>query len=287
MRRVILIMAAVLAWQAGWCKEPAQQARELRDGFRDGSGRRGPAVVVLEATTLEVGSHAGEPGAQPREALRRVRLSAYALGRHEVTNEQFAELLNERGNRVDGGRPWLLLEAPGSSIARGADGVFRPVPGAERKPVVAVSWRGARAYCQWLSEKTGQRYRLPTEAEWENAARAGARTAWPWGDAPDESRLQGLRSSGGKGPAPVGLFPPNAWGLHDMLGNVWEWTLDCFDAPLQEDCLAPSIRGGSFRDGMELTRPGARANAWWWGPYDSLGFRVLRELPPTDTTTKS
>src|SRR5204862_2647731 len=110
-------------------------------------------------------------------------------------------------------------------------------------PVVCVTPRDAEAYLEWLSAKTGRSYRLPSEAEWEFAARAGSETAHPWGEALGSNRANcsGCGSAWDeKSPAPVGSFAANAFGLYDMLGNVWEWTADCW----RPDYRAATPRGG-------------------------------------------
>jgi formylglycine-generating enzyme required for sulfatase activity len=119
--------------------------------------------------------------------------------------------------------------------------------------------------------------------------RAGATTFWDWGNEFAPDRLNWRGHSADPAATPVGAFPPNAWGLYDMVGNVWQWVLDAFDpsfylySPLkdpvlfEDDCWTPGIRGGSFRDSLEFCRPGYRVNIWWWGDYDSIGFRVASE----------
>jgi formylglycine-generating enzyme required for sulfatase activity len=265
----------------------------FRDRFLDGSGRTGPELIAVPEGSFIMGSRPEEPGYRPTETQHEVTTSAYAIGRFEVTNAEFAEFLNERGNQLDDGIRWILLERSDRCLIREiAPGRFAPAEGAADRPVVTISWNAANAYCAWLSEKTGRLYRLPTEAEWERAARAGTSTIWPWGDAFDPARLAWEGNSAAAS-RPVGSFPANPWGIHDMLGNTWEWVLDCFQddfyavSPsrdpllLDEDCWVPGIRGGSFRDGPEWCRPGYRINTWWWGEYDSIGFRVARlDAPP-------
>jgi formylglycine-generating enzyme len=260
-----------------------------RDVFLERSAQHGPEMVSIPANTFLMGSDPAEFGYSPDEPRHRVELSSFAIGRYEVTNAEFAEFLNEQGNQVVDKIPWLLVgRSKHCQIERHA-GLYRPLPGYEKHPVVTVSWAGARAYCRWLSLRTGRTYRLPTEAQWEDAARAGSTTFWDWGNqfAPDRLNWRGHAAQ----PAamPVGSFAPNAWGIHDMTGNVWEWVLDAFDplfylfSPLKDPVLfedddwAPGVRGGSFRDSSEFCRPGYRANVWWWGDYDSIGFRVARD----------
>lgn len=256
----------------------------FRDPFCDGSGRSGPEMVLIPGGSFRMGSLPREPEVRLNEVPHPVELAAFALGRYEVTNEEMAEFLNEAGND-DGGVPRIDVSREGSGL-RFEGGGFRPAPGAARQPATGVSWRGALAYGRWLSAKTGRLYTLPTEAQWERAARAGTETVWPWGDTfdPERANCGGAEAA----PVPVGSRPPDPFGVFDLLGNVWEWTLDCFaldfyfHSPrrdprlLDPDCLAPGIRGGSFRDPAGFCRPGFRINHWWRGHPDGIGFRVTR-----------
>ncbi len=161
----------------------------------------------------------------------------------------------------------------------------------EEHPVVCVSWNDAKEYCKWLSKKTGENYRLPTEAEWEYACRAGTTTKWSFGD--DEKELEKYawydENSGGK-THPVGEKEPNPWGLYDMHGNVWEWCEDDFiddyeetprDGSAYQDKKSDRkvLRGGSWDDVAGNTRSSYRD---WGDPAYrdvDVGFRLLRTLP--------
>ena len=166
--------------------------------------------------------------------------------------------------------------------------------GRGNRPVINVSWNDMQLYVKWLSERTGRTYRLPTEAEWEYAARAGTATKYSWGN--DIGR--NLANCNGCGSqwdvnrtAPVGSFPANAFGLHDMHGNVWERVLDCWNgsyrgAPadgsawLSGRCGQRVLRGGSW---LNYSGDLRSANRHWNGPgYRSSGsgFRVARTLTP-------
>ena len=172
--------------------------------------------------------------------------------------------------------------------------------------MLCVSWNDARAYAQWLSRKTGKRYRLPTEAEWEYAARAGTTTSRYWGDDPaqacryanvaDQSRLQtwgfGQKhdcTDGHYFTAPAGGHAPNRFGLYDMIGNVWEWTEDCWNASyagapvdgsawLAGDCAQRVERGGSWSTVPRFARSGARHKNSADYRDNLTGFRVGRNL---------
>ena len=158
--------------------------------------------------------------------------------------------------------------------------------------MVGVSWNDSVAFVKWLSEKTGKPYRLPSEAEWEYAARAGTTTRYPWGDDPGENRANfhdsGSRWSGEQ-TSPVGSFEPNAFGLYDMIGNVWEWLQDCWNdsykgAPRDGrawesgDCGLRVVRGGSWYDNPGNARVASRVRIEPTIRVSDLGFRLARTL---------
>ncbi len=167
---------------------------------------------------------------------RRTRITrAFYLAAHETTLGQFGAFVEATGYRTE-------AERDGKGADGKADGRWATRPGfnwremgygrADDVPVVNVTWDDARAFCVWLSEKESRSYRLPTEAEWEYACRAGTSTRFYWGDDEslrDEYAWTGANSGGG-GPRPVGTRTPNAWGLYDMLGNVYEYCSDYFKA---------------------------------------------------------
>jgi formylglycine-generating enzyme len=157
------------------------------------------------------------------------------------------------------------------------------------QPVVAVSWFDAMKYCQWLSARTGQAYRLPTEAEWERAARGGGEGAlYVWGDEPPHARDDYRRRWSGRveGPLPVGTEPPNPYGIYDIGENVHEWCADWYDreyyvrspevnprGPEKGDRRAS--RGGSWRHQIKVSRCAARSSIPPAFQYADYGFRVV------------
>ncbi len=225
-----------------------------------------------------------------------VYLDAYWIDRTEVTNAQFAAFLNQRGNQEEGGVPWLDL-GDEDCLIEGVSRAFQPKSGYGDHPVIEVTWYGAGAYCEWAGG------RLPTEAEWEYAARGPERLVFPWGNEfdcamgnfDDETALDPYVVSGGEGcdgyprTAPVGSFPSDrSWiGALDLSGNVWEWVGDWFDAeyyersPL-ENPAGPSsgqyrvLRGGSWIQWAYSLRGASRGRR---SPHDTLeviGFRCAR-----------
>ncbi|WP_346840054.1 formylglycine-generating enzyme family protein [Microbulbifer sp. SAOS-129_SWC] len=280
-------------------------------------------MVVLPGGTFEQGSPDSEPRHQDREGpVHKVHLQTFALGRFEVTVAQFRTFVEQTGYLTDAERdvPAFGQAAPGCFSHQQAGkpsagwvaGRSWRDPGfaqADTHPVVCVSWNDASAYVAWLRDQTGLNYRLPTESEFEYAQRAGKRTPYAW---PDDSELcvranhgdKSLRSvlpdlksettscnDGHAFSAPVGNYEPNAFGLHDIVGNVSEWTEDCWhetyqDAPsdgrsweasAKAECRGRVLRGGDF---MSPTAQLRSANRTWipesFRTYH-VGFRVALE----------
>lgn len=183
-------------------------------------------------------------------------------------------------------REWDACVADGGCPA----GISDEGWGREKQPVINVSWTDAKAYTQWLSARTGQRYRLLREAEWEYVARAGAGSAFPWGADAGLGQANcfqcGATGYSGKQPAPVGSFTRNAFGLYDVVGNVWEWTEDCHTAAvksvaeasnLSESCTSHVLRGGSFKTAEQDASLDRRRGAQQSVRSSQNGFRVARE----------
>ena len=169
-----------------------------------------PEMVTIPAGSFLMGSPdlagVGFSNAKP---LHSVRIASFELSKYEVTFEEYD----------------AFTDATGRERAYDADW------GRGRRPVINVSWEDAVAYTQWLSSQTGKNYRLPSEAEWEYAARAGSTTKYSWGNdiGVNRANCNGCGSQwDDRQTAPVGSFRANRWGLHDMHGNVWEWVQDCW-----------------------------------------------------------
>ena len=241
------------------------------DTFRDCD--QCPEMVTVPAGSFRMGSAASEAGrSQDEGPQHEVRIAKpFAVGRFEVTFDEWDACV------AAGGCNYL----PGDSVLdRG------------KRPVINVSWDDAQAYVAWLSKKTGQSYRLLSEAEWEYAARAGTTTRYPWGNEPGSNRANFTLSRSqwdSKQTAPVGSFEPNAFGLHDMIGNVWEWVQDCWNesyggAPADGsawgagDCGRRVLRGGSWDDFPEAARSANRSRVEPGNRYYRFGFRVARTL---------
>ena len=233
----------------------------FHDRLQDGSA--GPELVVIPAGRFMMGSPVGEPGRRKDERQHQITLAQpFALGRYPLTFAEYDYFARATGRALPADEGW----------------------GRERRPVIDVSWEDALAYTVWLSEQTGQRYRLPLEAEWEYAARAGSRAPFSSGTTLNRKQAQ----YGARKTVAVGQFPPNTWELYDMHGNVWEWTGSVYDAAYRggEQRLVDNVtdrrprvlRGGSWRNQPLWLRAAFRA---WLEPasrnHDS-GFRLAREL---------
>ena len=256
-------------------------------------GGTGPEMVVIPAGRFRMGCLPGGKicyGAE--KPVHEVTIATFALAKHEVTFEDYDRFTAATGRPEQGDRGW----------------------GRGRHPAMEMSWRDAVTYTEWLSVQTGARYRLPSEAEWEYAARAGTTTLFHFGDDPGQLCTWGnvadrtfkkshwamrilnlvrvvpvLKCADGHAfSAPAGSFGANAWGLYDTHGNVMEWTLDCWNqsyegAPTDGaawtsgNCERRVARGGSFVDKPKHLRAAVRS--WWTGPDRRIGLRLARALP--------
>lgn len=184
-------------------------------------------MVDIPAGAFTMGSDRGPADERPAHA---VSLRAYAIDRYPVTNSQFAEFLDAVGTANVQGERLFDVEDPDARIHR-RDGRWRARDGYERHPVVEVPWVGARDYCAWLGK------RLPSEAEWEKAARGADGRSYPWGSAPP-NRARAQYDAGYNETAPVGTAREGAspYGVHDMAGNVWQWVSSAYRAyPYRSD----------------------------------------------------
>jgi len=257
-------------------------------------------MVPIPAGTFNWGSPVSEKGRKEDEGPRQqVKIGAFWMSAHEVTFDEYdvyADAEKDKTPIPDGmtrpSPPYIDL-----TLGMGKQGGF---------PANSMSQYGALSYCRWLYVKTGIFYRLPTEAEWEYACRAGATTPYPFGK--DSANLKQYAwyagNSGGKYHK-VGELQPNAWGLYDMLGNVAEWTLDQYDAHYVEQApdtdpwkqptskTPRSIKGGNYLDDASHLRSAARLKSdpdwnrrdpqipkskWWNADAPFIGFRIIRPV---------
>ena len=226
-----------------------------------------PACAAVPAAYFQMGCEQGRDEEKP---VHRVWVDAFEMAVYQVRNRDFACFLEAAGN---------------AAPPQWNDPVFSDPD----QPVVSVSWFEAAAYCEWLSEMCRRRFRLPTEAEWERAARGGAEGAlYVWGDEPPHDRPEYVRRWTGvvNGPRSVGEEPPNAFGICDLGENVHEWCADWFDKNYyavspERNPRGPATRerrasrGGSWRHQIKVSRCAARSSIPPSFQYADYGFRVV------------
>lgn len=221
-------------------------------------------MVVIPGGRFLMGSPPDEPERQDNERQHEVEVASFALGKYAVTFEEYDRFAAATKREKPNDNGW----------------------GRGRRPVINVTWVDAMAYAEWLSQQTGQTYRLPTEAEWEYACRAGTTTPFYFGAMIGKDQANYGHS--GK-TVELGLFPANAWGLHDLHGNVWEWTGSEYDEKYggAELCVVSDrdsgglrvVRGGSWSGGPLGLRSAARTRgAPRTGDFNLVGFRLARTL---------
>ena len=266
-----------------------------------------PDLVVVPAGTFQMGSGPEDDEADADEKPRhQVEVGRFALGRYEVAREEYAAFVMATGHDSGDG----CFEWTGGAWSSNAEMSWRG-PGfaqGDDHPVVCVSWHDAQAYTAWLSRETGASYRLPSEAEWEYAARAGATTRRYWGDSSSaqcdhangaDAAAKRLNSNwttvscddGSAHTAAAGSYEANAFRLFDMLGNVWEWTEDCWHDRYSRgvptdgsawtrggNCGRRVLRGGSWSNDPRLLRSAIRDGLTSGARLIVVGFRVARTL---------
>jgi formylglycine-generating enzyme required for sulfatase activity len=281
-------------------------------------------MVPIPGGTFLMGSPAGEEGREDDEGPQHlVQVEPFWMGKCEVTWDEY----DTYRTNLDVQRRRLLGRDP-DDVDHQADAVTRPTTeytdmtfgsGHDGYPAICMTQLAAKMYCKWLSEKAGQYYRLPTEAEWEYACRAGTTTAYSFGDDPEKLGeyawyFDNVGEDRQVNYQKVGQKKPNPWGLHDMHGNVMEWCLDQYveDFNQQFDRDTPAVfpvavpvklyprvvRGGSWFDDPEMLRSANREKSdptwkiqdpqlpqsmWYHTDADFVGFRIIRPLhPPTE-----
>jgi formylglycine-generating enzyme required for sulfatase activity len=290
------------------------EGERFRDQLTDGS--RGPMLVVVPVGSFLMGSPEDEPGRRNNEGPRfRVRFDqGFALAEAEITVGEFRRFVEATGHRTRAereGRSSVYDERSGSMRERSGMNWRHDETGRTARdefPVVHVDWNDAQAFATWLAESTGRPYRLPSEAEFEYALRAGSTDAYPWGSGAPAQALANVSSAGDRsrsrrewsnafpdiddghfGIAPVRGYAANAFGLHDMVGNVSEWVEDCWHstyarAPsdgrawVNPGCSRRVVRGSSWASGPDQVRAAYRLNIEATTTSPRVGFRVARDL---------
>ncbi len=247
-------------------------------------------MIHVEGGTFWMGDDESDDNYE--KPAHKVSLSSFYLGQYPVTNEQFIPFLNELGNQVEGGRTWVNFEGSYLGARCGImenAGTFECIPGLEQHPMIYVSWYGAQSYCKWLSDKTGKNYRLPSEAEWEYAARGGKhKSPFIYSGSNHLNEVGWYDVNSHRETKRVGMKLPNQLGLYDMSGNVYEWCADHWHenydgAPDDGSAWTTGgedrgrvVRGGSwFNDGNDC-RVSDRFRYFTYSRNNFIGFRVAR-----------
>lgn len=236
---------------------------------------------------IEVTLSAPKPDAEGKQPASGQARAAKADEKKMAENSKVCtfcpEMVKVPGTDFEIGKYTVTFDEWDACVADGGCNGYVPLDeewGRGRQPVVNVSWNDAQSYIEWLSEKTGKTYRLPSEHEMEIATRAGTTTKYYWGDELGFHNANchgcGNRYEKKKSiPMPVGSFKPNPYGLYDMLGNVWQWTDGCREG----DCSKLSLRGGSFEYDSEYLNVNYREGIEATERINNLGFRIARTLP--------
>lgn len=315
---IILIVLSLFSVQARAAEQKARNSAKLQN-FTDPT--TGMEFVAIKGGCFQMGDSYGdgytsENGTAIERPVHEVCVSDFFMGKYEVTMEQFRKFIAATGYQTEAERNTdglqgcycIELDRIPEREYRSWANWKNPNKYSKNKdnhPVSCVSWNDAQAFATWLRSKSSINFRLPTEAEWEYAARGGTRTRNYWGNGKDEAcrycnvadrtKLKG----GGNWPdihdcndgypyvAPVGQFKPNNFGLYDMMGNVWEWTGDSFDGTFyqwsktRENPEGPKsgstriYRGGSFISGPMDVRAAFRPNLQLGRRYYDVGFRLV------------
>ncbi|MBV1790085.1 SUMF1/EgtB/PvdO family nonheme iron enzyme [Marinobacterium sp. D7] len=253
-------------------EKPADNLSAFRDQWAP--DRFAPQMVVIPKGRFRMGDlhGAGDDNEYPVHQVIIGR--AFALSRFEVTFAEYDQFAEDTGRPLPDDQGW----------------------GRGNQPVINVSWQDAKDYTRWLAEQSGQPYRLPTEAEWEYVARAGTETKYWWSDELSDgiAVCDGCGTQwDGQRPAPVGSFPANPWGIHDLNGNVDEWVEDCYSgtydgaptdgsASTGSNCSHRVMRGGSWFEIPRLIRSASRYRHPANTSRNSWGFRVALDLPNSE-----
>jgi formylglycine-generating enzyme required for sulfatase activity len=246
-------------------EESERMAAEAMRNFKaKGGGREkivgGIVFIYIPGGSFMMGSPEGE-GDNDERPQHRVTLNGFWMSRYEITQPQFTSIMREYQSRFEGAN----------------------------RPVEQVSWEDATEFCERLTARSGTTVRLPTEAEWEYACRAGGTTRYYWGDEMDGSYCWYEKNSGGE-THPIGTKKPNAWGLYDMNGNVWEWCQDWYDGSYYENSHEKNpagaaqgeyrvFRGGSWINNGNNMRVALRSGNRQMYRVDNLGFRCVLPSP--------
>jgi formylglycine-generating enzyme required for sulfatase activity len=252
----------------------------FRDSLADDSF--GPEMVWIPAGSFRMGDIQGG-GWDNEKPVHRVSVDKFAMGKFEVTVGEFRKFVNSTSYKTDAEKQGSCYSYRGSSSGKNWQNLYFSQN--DNHPVACVSWNDATAYTKWLSQQTGKQYRLPTEAEWEYAARAGTETKYWWGNDVGKNRANCWKDYCGDSfeyTSPVGSFDANQFGLYDTVGNLWEWTCSEYTYKYnnkEKQCVTNAsrfvLRGGSWDDGPRVVRSAGRG--WIEPTYrnENCGFRLV------------
>jgi formylglycine-generating enzyme required for sulfatase activity len=244
--------------------------------LKDGS--YGPKMVLIPAGKFRMGD-IQRTGYNNEQPLHEVSMERFAIGRYPVTVYEFKQFVNATGYKTE------AEKGHETDVLKGLNWRNPSFSQTDNHPVVCVTWNDALAYIEWLSEQTRQKYRLPTEAEWEYAARAGTETKYWWGNDIDESKANyswNLTKT-----SPVGSYAANKFGLYDTVGNVWEWICSEYTNKYngnEKQCVTNAsrfvLRGGSWYDVSGFVRSASRDRNTPTVRDVIYGFRMVMILTP-------
>ena len=236
-------------------------------------------MIFVKGGTFQMGSNDYDN----EKPIHKVYVNDFYISKYEMTNKQFCKFLNEKGNQTEGGKTWLDIKTDWCKIVK-QGGKYVPVSGYDKHPVIEVTWYGANAYCKWAGG------RLPTEAEWEYAARGGNKSnGYKYSGSNNIGEVGWYTKNSGRKTHPVGTKKANELGIYDMSGNVWEWCADWYSSDYNKspyenpEGLSSGdyriLRGGSWVNVAGSCRVTARSRR---DPHDSdsdVGFRVIQDSP--------
>jgi sulfatase modifying factor 1 len=257
------------------------------------------SMIEVKGGTFTMGSQDGDEDEKP---VHKVKLSTFWISAFEITNKEYALFLNEqrRALKIDAEEGEVTFRSQiiydficgdcddsNDQMYFDEDDGFTVVDGFENYPVSTVTWHGAKAFCDWLSKKTGEKFRLPTEAEWEFAARGGKKTNnYSHAGSNDADEIAWFEDNSDGGPQEVGQKSPNELGIFDMTGNVWEHCSDWYgdySSETQKDPKGPSegedhvTRGGAYDIDEYNSRVATRAHYHDVNGFRAYGFRIVRQ----------
>lgn len=308
----LLILLVFVAGAAGSTAPPASQKTTAPAAKKEGKGEApkemkdaatGMEFIFVKGGCYQMGDTSGD-GYFSEKPVHEVCLDDFYMGKYDVTVGQFRKFVDETGYRTEAEKSDGCLGRAGNKWEQSSSFNWKNVgfEQDENHPVVCVTWDDAKAYTEWLGRKSGKKYRLPTEAEWEYAARAGTKGRNYWGDKPadackyanvgDLSLKRQFSNAmvhecddGYVFTSPVGKFQPNGYGLYDMMGNVWQWVADWYgpryysQSP-RNNPAGPSngqyrvLRGGSWNYGSQSVRASYRGRNERKIRNSDIGFRV-------------